>query len=195
MEVEPGKSGNSSEIDTGMPGISRGILERQDIVLGVRVSIKNNVVPDLGNIESPIHLRLVVAWHGVELRINYAEETSAKVPGGKRIATQATDHASASESQFQKWKQSEVDLLTVHKWIWNVWVPVKTSEELVNPDGTKVPQQTWKKKGLWIYQANHGYRLDVVTPHHRTGSGSPGKTLPAKDKLPVVQVHGRIRVE
>src|SRR5690349_1724809 len=137
MEVEPGKSGNAREIETGMPGISRGILERQDIVLGGRVSIKNNVVPDLANIEGPIHLRCVVAWHGVQLRINYAEETSAKVPGGKRTAAQATDHASASESQFQKSKQAEVELLTLHTCIWNVWVPVKTSQELVNPDGTK----------------------------------------------------------
>src|SRR5690242_18385393 len=139
-QIQTGNSWNSREIDSGMPGISRRILDGQHIVLRVCVAIQDDIVAKLRNIESPIHLRLVIAGHRMEPRIDHAEETANKVSGVERIATRASNHAPASEPQLQKGEHSEIDLLSEDKRIGDVGMPIQASEKLIHADRTEAPQ-------------------------------------------------------
>ena len=49
------------DVDARMPGISCRLLDGQDVIFRVRIPVENDVVPNLGNIERPVHFGFAVA--------------------------------------------------------------------------------------------------------------------------------------
>src|SRR5438309_8120416 len=147
MKIDMGYSWNVSDIDAGVPRVPCGILYGQNVVLGVSVTVKDDVVPDLRNVKSPIHLGFVVARYRIEPRTCEADEAPNEVLRGEWVSTpRSTNHCSSSESNFQKWEQFGVDLLPVHKRIRDVRMSFKASKELVNTNRADVAKKAGQKK-------------------------------------------------
>src|SRR4029077_9063059 len=115
-----------------MPRITRGILNGQDVVFRVGVSVENYVIPNLRNIKGPVHLGFVVTRYTVEFGTDRTNQTAKEIAGCQWVSARASDHGSASESEFQKREQLDVDLLAVDERIRNVRMSFKASEEVVH---------------------------------------------------------------
>ena len=142
MKIKFGNSGDSRDVETWMPGIPRGILDGQDSVLRVGITIKDHVVSHLRDIKSPVHLGFVVAWHGTEVRATNAHKTAKKIAGSKRIASRAPDHTSPSDSQFQEGERFKVEFLPVNKRSRDIRMAHEPTKELVDTDWSEVREKT-----------------------------------------------------
>src|ERR1700736_6605322 len=123
MKIKLRYSRKPSEVYAGMPGIPCGVLDGQDVVLRVRVSIQDNVVVDLRHIKNPVQFGLIVTGYGVDRSSRKAQKAVEQIRAVQSIASCAADRASASESEFQERKYLEIYLLPVNEWPRNVWMP------------------------------------------------------------------------
>src|SRR5437868_15064282 len=102
VKIKFGDSRKASDVETRMPWIPRGIFHGQNVILRIGVSVKNDVVADFWHVKNPVHLGFVVTRHGFERRVRYTEKTVEQVPCRQRTPSQAADHGSSSESEFQE---------------------------------------------------------------------------------------------
>src|SRR5207302_7619387 len=99
----------------------------------VRVSVKDDVVSNLGDIKGPVHLGLVVSRHrATGPGACQAKETMKKIARIKRLASSTPNHGSASESELQKRRELNVDLLPIDERIRYIRMSVEASKELVD---------------------------------------------------------------
>src|SRR6266404_5825387 len=92
MKIKFGYSWNSRDVNSRMPRISRRILDGQNVVLRIRIAVKNDVVTDLGHIKYPVHFRLVVAAHGIERHTVQSQNAAPQIAGRQSVASRAADH-------------------------------------------------------------------------------------------------------
>src|SRR6266404_4062520 len=127
-----------------MPGIPRGIHDGQGSVLRVGITIKDNIVSYLRDINCPVHLGFVVARHTLirNSRASDAKDTMKQIARIKRLASSAPDHGSPSESDLQEWEGLEVNLLPVNKRSRDIRMSHEPTKELVDPDWPEVGEKT-----------------------------------------------------
>src|SRR3981189_288434 len=190
MEIKFGNSGDSRDVESWMPGIPRGIHDGQGSVLRVGITIKDNVVSYLRDMNCPVNLGFVVARHTLirNSHTSDAKDTMKKIARIKRLAPSPPDHGSPSESDLQEWNCIEVNLLPVNKRSRDIRMSHEPTKELVNTDWPDVREKTWQAEWLRVYQPDHIHWLSIITPCYRMGTRSPGETLLAHHELPVAEV-------
>src|SRR5882762_788100 len=179
MKIKFRQRRESRDVYPRVPRYPWRILNRKAIVFRIGVPIQNDIISHLRNIESPIHFSFVVPWHGILRSATLLTKIAAeKISGSKRIASRTADHASPSKSDFQNREGLNVEFLPVHERSRHVRMAFKTAKELVDSNGSQIPQKARQTERLGVHQPHHIHWVNVVTPRQRIGSWSPRKTLP-----------------